>query len=164
MPGLIPIPIIAGLVIYLGYNFIVEACWRSYVQRAWLDLLLVMAIAVVCIFYGYLVGVLAGLICACLLFVVSYSRLGVVRRHLSRAQFASYVDRSPEASAFLRTAGDAIQLYRLSGYIFFGSSESVFERIRADIDSLQLRRVSYVIPDFRWYRAPTPPLSSGSPK
>jgi SulP family sulfate permease len=145
--GLIPIPIIAGLVFYLGYNFIIEALWRPYAQRAWFDLFLALAIAVACILYGYLIGILVGLICACLLFVISYSRRGVIRRHLTRAQFASHVDRSVEATAFLREAGDAIHLYWLSGYIFFGSSEGVFEHIRADIEVSLPRRVSYIILD-----------------
>jgi SulP family sulfate permease len=149
LPGLIPIPIVAGLVLYLGYTFVVDALWRPYSQRAWLDLVLAVGIMIVCIGYGYLIGVLAGLVCACLLFVVSYARLGVVRRHLTRAQFASHVERSPEARQHLLMVGDAIQLYWLSGYIFFGSCESAFERIRGDIETmLPLRRASYVILDF----------------
>jgi sulfate permease, SulP family len=148
LPGLVPIPLVAGLILYLGYTFIADALWRPYSQRAWLDLALAVGIAIVCIQYGYLVGVLAGLVCACMLFAVSYARLGVVRRHVTRAQFASHVDRSPEASEYLRENGDTIQLYWLSGYIFFGSSEGVFERIRADIEALPQRRVAYVILDF----------------
>ena len=148
LPGLVPIPIIAGLVFYLGYTFITDALWRPYAQRAWLDLLLAIAITIVCIEYGYLIGVLAGLVCACMLFAMSYARLGVVRRHVTRTQFTSYVDRSPEASKHLRDTGDAIQIYWLSGYIFFGSSEGVFERIRDDIEALLPRRVAYVIIDF----------------
>jgi SulP family sulfate permease len=58
------------------------------------------------------------------------------------------VSRSAAASQHLATAGDAIQIYWLSGYIFFGSSEGVFERVRRDIEALALRRVSYVILDF----------------
>jgi SulP family sulfate permease len=146
--GLVPIPIIAGLVFYLGYSFIAEALWRPYSQRAWFDVALAIAIAIVCVIYGYLLGVLAGLLCACMLFVISYARLGVVRRHVTRAQFASHVDRSLEASDHLRQSGDAIQLYWLSGYIFFGSSEGVFERIRDDIEALPAGRVAYVILDF----------------
>jgi len=148
LPRLIPIPIVAGLVFYLGYTFIVDALWRPYSQRAWLDLILAVTIMAVCIKYGYLVGVLVGLVCACLLFAVSYARLGVVRRHATRAQFASNVDRSAEASEHLHTSGGAIQLYWLSGYIFFGSSEGVFERIRSDIEALVPRAVTYVILDF----------------
>jgi SulP family sulfate permease len=49
----------------------------------------------------------------------------------------------------LREAGDAIQIYWLSGYIFFGSSERVFERIRSDIEAQAMQDVDYVILDFR---------------
>jgi sulfate permease, SulP family len=148
LTGLIPIAIVAGLVFYLGYTFIIDALWRPYSQRAWIDLLLAVGIMTVCIEYGYLAGVLVGLVCACVLFAISYARSGVVRRHVTRAQFASYVDRSSEASEHLRETGDAIQLYWLSGYIFFGSSEGVFERIRSDIEGLPPRAVAYVILDF----------------
>jgi SulP family sulfate permease len=103
---------------------------------------------IVCIGYGYLVGVLVGLVCACCLFAISYARIGVVRRHVTRAHFASNVDRSLEASQYLRETGDAIYLYWLSGYIFFGSSESVFERIRGDIEASSSRQVAFVILDF----------------
>jgi len=71
-----------------------------------------------------------------------------VRRHATRAQFASNVERPPEALQNLLETGNAIQLYWLSGYIFFGSSEGVFERIRADIASLPSRRIAYVVLDF----------------
>lgn len=148
LPGLIPIPVVAGLILYLGYTFLVDALWRPVVQRAWLDLPLTIFIMIVCVRYGYLVGVLTGIVCACVMFAISYARLGVVRRHVTRAMFASYVDRSPDATEHLRVTGDAIQVYWLSGYIFFGSSESVFERIRGDIQSLAPGRVSYVILDF----------------
>ena len=148
LPGLIPIAIVAGLVLYLGCMFIVDALWRPYAQRAWLDLVLAVGIMVVCIEYGYLAGVLVGLVCACVLFAMSYARLGAVHRHVTRAQFTSYVDRSAAASEHLRETGDAIQIYWLSGYIFFGSSEGVFERIRGDMQALPPRLVANVILDF----------------
>jgi SulP family sulfate permease len=145
---LLPIFLVVGLVFYLGYNFIIEALWRSYSQRAWLDLLLTAGITIVCINYGYLIGVLVGLVCACVAFAATCARIGVVRSHLTRMHFASYVDRSTQATAYLQQQGDAIQLYWLSGYIFFGSSEGMFERIRRDIQELAHGRVKYVILDF----------------
>ena len=148
LPGLIPIPVVTGLVFLLGYGFIMDTLWRPLSQRAWLDLLLAAGIMIVCISYGYLVGVLVGLLCACCLFAFSYARIGVVRRHVTRAHFASNVDRSLEAAQYLREVGDAIYLYWLSGYIFFGSSESVFERIRDDIEGLPAGKVAFVILDF----------------
>jgi SulP family sulfate permease len=146
--GLIPIPLVCGLVFYLGYNFISDAVTTPYRQRAWLDLGLAAAIAVICVQYGYLVGVLAGLVCACILFTMSYGRLGAIRRHASRTEVTGNVIRSKEQADFLHSNGDAIQLYWLSGYIFFGSSESLFDRIRSDIKGLPSNRVRYVIVDF----------------
>ena len=148
LPGLVPIPLVAGLVFYLAYSFIADALWRPYSQGAWLDLVLIFGITVACLQYGYLVGVLAGLVCACMLFVISYARLGVIRRHATRAQVVSHVDRSSKASKYLRETGDTIQVYWLSGYIFFGSSEGVFARVKADIDTLDRQQVAYVILDF----------------
>jgi len=148
LPGLVPIPVLAGLVFYLGIFFIVDALSKPLARRDWSNLLLAIGIAAVCARYGYLVGVLGGVVCACLLFAASYARVGAVRQHLSRAQFTSPVSRSAAASQHLSSAGDAIQIYWLSGYIFFGSSEGVFERVRRDIEALRPRRVAHVILDF----------------
>ena len=147
LPGLFPIPIVAGLVFYLGYTFIVDALWRPFKQQAWLDLLLTVSIMIICVNFGFLLGVLAGLISACLMFAVSYARLGIIRRHASRATFASYVDRSPQAAYYLHQHGERIQIYWLSGYIFFGSSEGLFERIRSDVAKLS-GRVDKIVLDF----------------
>jgi SulP family sulfate permease len=107
-----------------------------------------LAIAAACVRYGYLVGVIGGVIGACLLFAVSYARTGVVRQHLSRAQFTGNVSRSAVAARHLADAGESIQLYWLSGYIFFGSSEGVFERVQADLAARPPRLVSHVVLDF----------------
>jgi SulP family sulfate permease len=148
LPGLVPIPLVAGLVFYLGTTFVVDATARAWGQRAWRELALMLLIALVCVRYGYLIGVVAGSIGACVLFAMNYARLGVVRRHATRATFASNVDRSAEASEHLRLHGDAIRIYWLSGYIFFGSSEGLFERVRSDIEARPGRRASHVILDF----------------
>jgi SulP family sulfate permease len=148
LPGLIPIPVVAGLVLYLGWTFVEAALSRPRTQRAWFDLILAAVIMAVCVRYGYVVGVLGGVVGACLLFAINYARIGAVRRHLTRAQFSSYVNRSARASRYLTENGDAVQIYWLAGYLFFGSSEGVFERIRGDIAALPPGRVAYVILDF----------------
>ena len=148
LPALIPLPIAAGLVLLLGYGFLVEGLAGPLRQRDGLSLLLTLAIAALCVRYGYLVGVLSGIVAACLMFAVSYARTGVVRQHLSRAQFAGNVTRSAQAARQLSDHGDAIQIYWLSGYIFFGSSEGVFERVRRDLDAQPSRQRRHVVLDF----------------
>ena len=148
LPALVPVPIVAGLVFYLGYTFFVEALARPFAQRAWQELSLAILIMVVCVRYGFVVGVLIGVIAACVRFALDYARLGAVRRYATRALFSSNVDRSAQESAYLRDHGSAIQLYWLSGYLFFGSSEGLFERIRRDIDSVPDGTVRYAVLDF----------------
>jgi len=148
LPALVPLPIAAGLVFFLGYGFLVEAVARPLVQRDWVNLLLALMIMAACVHYGYLVGVLSGIVAACLLFAVSYARAGVVRHHLSRAQFTGNVTRSAEALRRLGDTGEAIQLYWLRGYIFFGSSEELFERVRRDLQALPARQIRHVVLDF----------------
>jgi SulP family sulfate permease len=79
---------------------------------------------------GYLTGVVLGFVAACLLFAFSYSRVAVIRRHLTRAEFASNVDRAPASNQRLLEDGDRIHIFWLSGFIFFGSSNGVLEEIR----------------------------------
>jgi SulP family sulfate permease len=148
LPALIPLPIAAGLVFLLGYSFLAEGLARPLAQRDGLSLLLTLTIALVCVRYGYLLGVLIGIVAACLLFALSYARTGVVRQHLSRAQFAGNVIRSAQASRRLSDHGDAIQIYWLNGYIFFGSSEAVFERVRRDLGAQPARARRHVVLDF----------------
>jgi SulP family sulfate permease len=148
LTAIIPMPVIAGLIFFLGYMFLVEAFSRSITQHAWLDVLLATIIMIVCIRYGYVAGVLAGIVFACLFFAISYAQVGVIRRAATRADYASNVDRSQETLAFLRDQGDAIRIYWLSGYIFFGSSEGVFTRIRDDLEALPQGYRGFVILDF----------------
>jgi SulP family sulfate permease len=148
LPGLIPLPIAAALLFYLGFSFLLEGLGKSVSQRQWLQLALALAIATACVRYGYLAGVIGGVVAACLMFAISYARTGAVRQHLSRAQFSGHVSRAPETARFLAEHGESIQLYWLSGYLFFGSSEGVFERVRADLAARAPRQVSHVVLDF----------------
>ena len=147
LPGLVPLPVVAGLIFHLGYSFLVDAFSRSWARSAWLELGLTTAILTVCVQYGYLTGVLTGIVFACVLFAINYARVGAIRRHATRSNFASDVDRSQDASDFLIKNGEAIRIYWLSGYIFFGSSERVFERIRDDLEASKTK-TGYVVLDF----------------
>jgi SulP family sulfate permease len=93
-------------------------------------------------------GVVLGVIGACLMFALSYSRIGVIRRHLTRQEFSSNVERAPEQLRMLQQEGERIHVFWLSGFIFFGSSNSLFELIRRAIDTQKEKPVSFVVLDF----------------
>jgi SulP family sulfate permease len=74
--GIVPTPLVAGLVMYLGITFLLDALAKPVAQRAWASVLLAMAIAAACVEYGYVAGVLGGVVCACLLFRSDERRVG----------------------------------------------------------------------------------------
>jgi SulP family sulfate permease len=148
LPRFVPTPVLAGFVLLLGYTMLTDALKGAIRQKAWLEFALAAAIAFICVRFGYIAGVVAGFVCSCMLFAFSYGRIGVVRRHLTRAAFSGDVERAPDAERLLRQEGDAIQIYWLSGYIFFGSSEGLYEQVRSSIDSDAVKPVRHVILDF----------------
>jgi SulP family sulfate permease len=148
LPGLVPKPILAGLLMYLGLVVLAEVLLRSPAHRAWTDFALALAIMVAIVALGYLAGILFGIIAACLMFAFSYSRIAVIRRHLTRAVFASNVDRSSSFARLLQDEGDRIHVFWLSGFIFFGSSNGVFESIRDAIRATGDRKRRFAVLDF----------------
>jgi len=146
--SIVPKAILGGMLAYLGVMILMEALVRSPAQRSGTDLGLAIAIALVILYFGYLVGVVLGVIGACLLFALSYSRIGVIRRHLTRYEFSSNVERSPEQTRLLHEEGKRVHVFWLSGFIFFGSSNGLFERIKRVIETQTERPVGYIVLDF----------------
>jgi SulP family sulfate permease len=147
LPHIVPAPILAGLLMYLGLVVLTEVLLRSPAHRAWTDFALALLIMVVIVEAGYLAGVVFGFIAACLMFAFSYSRIAVIRRHLTRVVFASNMDRSASASRLLQEEGDRIHVFWLSGFIFFGSSNGVFEDIRDAVSNKPGGRRCYAVLD-----------------
>jgi SulP family sulfate permease len=135
------------MLVYLGTVIIIEL-WEAPARVSWMEWTLTGVMTLVIINFGYFMGVAVGVIGACLMFALSYSRIGVVRRHLTRQEFSSNVERAPEQTRLLREEGERLHVFWLSGFIFFGSSNGLFERIRRAIDAQDERPVGYVVLDF----------------
>jgi SulP family sulfate permease len=145
--SMVPKAILMGMLAYLGATILAETL-HSPAQSSLAEWGLAGAIMLVIVNFGYLMGVVLGVIGACLMFALSYSRIGVIRRHLTRGDFSSNVERAPEQSRLLREEGVRLHVFWLSGFIFFGSSNGLFERIRRAIDAQDEKPVGYVVLDF----------------
>ena len=145
--AMVPKAILMGMLAYLGATILAETL-HSPAQSSLAEWGLAGAIMLVIVNFGYLMGVVLGVIGACLMFALSYSRIGVIRRHLTRGDFSSNVERAPEQTRLLREEGVRLHVFWLSGFIFFGSSNGLFERIRRVINSQDEKPVGYVVLDF----------------
>jgi sulfate permease, SulP family len=145
--SVVPKAILGGMLVYLGAVIIIEL-WEAPAQSSWMEWALTGVMTLVIINFGYFMGVVVGVIGACLMFALSYSRIGVIRRHLTRQEFSSNVERSPEQTRLLREEGKRVHVFWLSGFIFFGSSNGLFERIKRAIELQREKPVGYVVLDF----------------
>jgi SulP family sulfate permease len=144
--GLVPRPILGGLLVFLGLGVLGEAL-KAPGRRSWMELALALAIMAAIVWLGYLTGLVLGLVGACLLFAASYSRIGVVRRHVTRVSFAAPVERAPDVAARLVAEGERIHVLWLGGFIFFGSSNGLYEEICRAVGQGTAARPRWVVLD-----------------
>jgi SulP family sulfate permease len=150
--GLIPRMIVGGVLLFLGLAFIVEWVWDKRRVLPPLEYAVVVAILAGVIVWGFLVGVVIGLVLAVVLFAISYGRIELVREVAFGETYRSNVDRPQTERAELRTLTDRVQILRVSGFVFFGSTNRLLERIRRRMEEvtpprfllIDLRRVTGV--------------------
>jgi len=145
--SIVPKAILGGMLAYIGAVIIIEL-WEAPAQSSWMEWALTGLMTLVIINFGYFMGVVLGVIGACLIFALSYSRIGVIRCHLTRQEFSSNVERAPERLRILQQEGERVHVFWLSGFIFFGSSNGLFERIKRAIEAQREKPVGYVVLDF----------------
>ena len=146
MIELIPRMIVGGALVFVGLGFIVDWVWDKRRSLPLSEYLVVLAILAVIITRGLLPGVAAGLVLAVVLFAVNYSRLEQVREEALGDTYRSNVDRPPGERDALRALGERVQILRVEGFVFFGTSSGLLERVRKRGEAGDLR---YLVIDLR---------------
>jgi len=150
--GLIPRMIVGGVLVYLGLSFMVEWVWDKRRLLPPLEYAVVLVILLGIIVWGFLIGVVIGLVLAVVLFAISYGRIELVREVAFGETYRSNVDRPQTERAELRGLSERVQILRVSGFFFFGSTNRLLERIRRRMEEetpprylvIDLRRVTGV--------------------
>jgi SulP family sulfate permease len=96
-----------------------------------------------------LIGVGLGLLAAIILFTVTYSRINVVHHALSGAERTSNVERPLYHRRTLNQMGKQTSILELRGFIFFGTANSLLERIKARLADPKQPPVHQLLLDFR---------------
>jgi SulP family sulfate permease len=144
----VPTPILGGFLLLLGYAMTAEALKVTLQQRAILEVFLAIGIMFLCLWFGFISGVFAGFVAACLLFAFNCARVGVIRRHSTRSFLAGATERAHDVEAQIRSNGKSIHVFELQGYIFFGSSEALFEKIQQRRRNQASVPIRHIIIDF----------------
>jgi sulfate permease, SulP family len=137
-----PKTVLAGLLIFLGISLLERWLIEARKQLPRLEYMVVVVILLVVATVGFLEGVMVGLLCAIVLFVINYSRINVVRYALTGKERGSNVERNSAEEKFLRDNGGQTLILKLQGYLFFGTAAALARRIEerlADKDQPALR-------------------------
>jgi SulP family sulfate permease len=114
------------IAIHFFNDWLIEACRRM--NR--LDALTVWLIFGVIVVVDFLPGILVGIIWTSMVFIARFRKIEVLGSSLGLNQLSSSVERSTAQRKFLREHGKAVRIFNLRGYIFFGSANDFFERIK----------------------------------
>ena len=146
--SLIPKFIVGGLLLFVGLSFLAEWVYDAIRHLPRMDYLLVLVILIIVATLGFLQGIGAGIVIAVILFVINYSRLEFVKDTLSGANYRSNMERPIEHRRVLEEKAGQIHILRLQGFLFFGTAQSLLNRIRERLRDPQMARLRYLILDF----------------
>ncbi|NVO29296.1 SLC26A/SulP transporter family protein [Donghicola sp. C2-DW-16] len=145
--GYLPPCIIGGFLVFLGLHQVASWFWKLRKSLPTVDLAVIAVIVATIATIGVLEGVGVGIMLATALFVRRYSRLNVVKRALTSAEFLSSIDRHKEDQAWLDDQGHRVQIFVLQGFLFFGTANRMLERIKEVIASSQSDQQRYLVVD-----------------
>lgn len=147
--SLIPTLMAGGVLFFLGFSFLVEWLYDAWFQLPRIDYLLVLVILGVVGGVGFLEGIGVGIVIAVALFVVNYSRIDIIKDGLTGTSYQSSTERPFEHRQLIRRVGEQIQILRLHGFIFFGTSQSLVNRVNDRIKDSEREKLHYLILDFQ---------------
>ncbi len=145
----VPTLLLGGLLMYIGIDFLMAWVWQIRKKLPLKDFAVVCGILFVVATYGLLEGVAVGVVLAILLFVHSYSQLSVIKASKSGTEHVSNVDRDQKQSLYLDQHGDALHIFVLQGFLFFGTASRLLEDIRSLLDDPKRKPVRYLVLDFQ---------------
>lgn len=126
----LPVALLSSLLLVLGLSFLVDWVYDARFKLPRSEYAIVLLSLFVIGIVGFLEGVGVGIIAATILFVFKYSKVNTVRDTLNGKIYHSKVERPQIQRDILRKHGEGIHIFRLQGYIFFGTSDKLLTHIR----------------------------------
>ena len=129
--GYVPKYALGGLLFYLGARLVYRWLVHSARQLLLVEYLSLIAIALIIIKWGFIAGVLIGVVIGCATFALSASRVNAIKFRFDGSEYRSSLDRSRDELAILSAYGREIQGIALQSYLFFGSANRLYQHVKA---------------------------------
>ena len=132
---LVPVPILAGMLLFIGAGMLEEWLVRSRRRLPRTDYAILLVIFVIIVSLGFPEGVGIGIAITTVFFAARLSRVDAIEATFTARERHSNKSRPIADRAILLAEGERLRAYRLRGYIFFGSAHSLVERLKRSLDS-----------------------------
>jgi SulP family sulfate permease len=143
----LPVALLSSLLLVLGLSFLIDWVYDAWFKLPRTEYAIVIFSLLVIATAGFLEGVAAGIIIATVMFVFKYSSINTVRDTLNGRIYHAKVDRPAVQRDILHEHGEGIHIFRLQGYIFFGTSDKLLSRIRELLEDQKVKEL-FVVLDF----------------
>ena len=128
---LIPVPLLAGMLLFIGVGMLDEWLVRSHKRLPWVDYAILLLIFVTILSLGFAEGIAIGMAVITVLFTVRLGRVDLIEAEFTARH--SKKNRPIVERAILMTEGERVQAYRLRGYVFFGNAYALFDRLKQSL-------------------------------
>lgn len=145
----LPRTILGGLLFFLGMHFLIDWVYESYFRLTKADYAVVILILGFVAAFGYLQGVVVGIIACVILFLVNYAKIDVVKHALTGTHQHSNVDRPGKHRRFLQEHGERLSIFKLQGFIFFGTANGLLEQVRQRLAEVDREHLDFMVLDFK---------------
>jgi len=145
--GYLPRFIPGGMLMFFGISYIKKWVYDTYKQIEWHEYIIILIILGIVIKYGIFQGVLAGIVISTTFFVVTYSRMSVIRYIITGESISSNKQREPSTKKWLLDHGNYLLYIKLQNYIFFGNALTLWKELKHRL-ILTKHTIHYVIFDF----------------
>lgn len=143
----LPVGFFAAIIAFLGIDLLVTWLWVERNRLGALDFATLLVIPSIAVGYGFLTAIAFGLLLACVLFIVEYGRLQIIRVESDLATRRSLVERPDSELSLLTSQGHRAKIVELATYLFFGTSGVLRAKIQERL--AEHHTLNWLVMDFK---------------
>ena len=134
MLELVPTALVGGILVFAGLGMMDEGLVRSAKRLPWLEYGIILLIFVTIMTFGLFEGVGAGMLATLVFFAVRLSRVDPIEAQFTVRERRSNKVRPVTERTILLEEGERGRVYRLQGYIFFGSVTPLTDQLKLSLN------------------------------
>ncbi|MFN2343476.1 MAG: SulP family inorganic anion transporter, partial [Desulfonatronovibrio sp.] len=146
--SIFPKAVLGGFLMLLGLFFIWDWVVETRKKMILPDYIIILIILIAIAWIGFFQGVIIGILLSVILFVVRFSQVPVLRQLKTGSTTNSKKSRPLPHKKIIVEQGQRIKIFELTGYLFFGSVNTLIQRIQDEADLVPSASENYVFVDF----------------